>query len=185
MAQPISIQNSTNQKIDPIVDIATGDVKLKGSVGTRTGVGSLSDDVGWQAVATHETGADTWEANDPAAVLAGVYDGTDVLPMLVDALGRLLVVTKGSSGNLTDYSGTAGVADATVVAANPDRQYLFFQNVSNVDLWINFNVAAALDSPSIKVPPDGSMVWEGNFVPTQALHVISGTATKKYTCKEG
>lgn len=92
-----------------------------------------------------------------------------------------------SQGSLTDRSGSIAVLDVSqqVMAANTDRKYLFFYNVSAVTMWINFGVAAVKDQPSIEVPSGSSYVQEAGFVSTQALNVICGTATSKYVSKEG
>lgn len=89
-------------------------------------------------------------------------------------------------GTFTDRSGTitAGAASQEVMAANAARQYLFFQNVSDEDQWINFGTAAVANQPSIKVTPGGSFVMESGFINTGALNVIGTTTGKAFTAKE-
>lgn len=181
MAAPNSILNTIGQSSDTLYDTAGNRMGKRGL--KPTAATGLDNTVGHAAAATHEAGTGKWAAGGPVNTIAGI-NGTDVLPILVDATGRPFFVVVPFGSSFVDRSGTAGTSDATVAAANPTRKYLLFQNVSNVDLWIDFGTAAALDSPSIKVPPDAAITWESNFVPTEALHVISGTASKKYTCKE-
>jgi hypothetical protein len=69
-----------------------------------------------------------------------------------------------------------------VAAANAARSYLFFQNVSDTDMWINFGTAAVKDQPSIKVA--AGQAYSPAFVHTGALNVICGSGTKSWTCKE-
>lgn len=94
--------------------------------------------------------------------------------------------TMGVTGTLTDRSGTitAGGAAQNVAVANADRAFLLFQNVSDTDMWINFDSTAVADQPSIKLTPGASFVTD-KFVPTTLLSVICATTGKSYTCKEG
>lgn len=90
-------------------------------------------------------------------------------------------------GSFTDRSGTitAGDTSQQVMAANASRKYLLFENVSDVDMWVNFGVAAVKNQPSILVKANGgTFTFESNFVPTQALHVICVTTGKAFTAKE-
>jgi hypothetical protein len=90
-------------------------------------------------------------------------------------------------GQLTDRSGTLLAANVPqeVMPFNPNRKYLFFQNVSAADLWINFGpTAATMDQPSIRVPAGGTFVMEMDFVTNERMTVIGGTVGQAYTCKE-
>jgi hypothetical protein len=87
MAQPVSIANSSGQKLDPVVD-ADGTVRLKLGIGEKALAG-LTNVAAWQGVGTH-TDLDTFVADD-AVVLGAGYDGTDVRKILVDTTGQLLV----------------------------------------------------------------------------------------------
>lgn len=99
------------------------------------------------------------------------------------ALGQQI---QGVVGPLTDRSGTiaAGGVSQVVANANNDRAFLFFQNVSDTTMWINFGATANTDQPSIKVLPDATFVTD-RFVPTSSVNVICATTGKAYTCKEG
>lgn len=113
-------------------------------------------------------------------------DGATDNRAAVDTLGSL--TTRPSVGALTDKSGTCTLADTSyaVAAANATRKFLFFQNISDTDMWINFGVAAVKDSPSIKIGAGGEAYsLEGGFVSNQAVNVICGAGGKKWTAKEG
>jgi hypothetical protein len=69
--------------------------------------------------------------------------------------------------------------------ANSDRKYLFVQNLSVGNIWINFGIAAVQDQPSIKLPPDASFVMEAGYIDTQAVHLIGATTGQKFVAKEG
>ncbi|MDO8614615.1 MAG: hypothetical protein Q7T33_02625 [Dehalococcoidia bacterium] len=96
------------------------------------------------------------------------------------------VVTIPVAGSQTDRSSTitTGGTSQQVMAANSSRKYLFFQNVSDTDMWINFGTAAVATQPSIYVKTLTGYVLEGSFVDTQALNVLCATTGKAYTAKE-
>jgi hypothetical protein len=93
-------------------------------------------------------------------------------------------------GEPTDYSGTitTGGTAQELVTGNLGRMYLFIQNVSSSDLWINFgSVDAEPDSPSIKIQPDLAIVWESGlgFVPSSNITIYGATTGQAFTVKEG
>jgi hypothetical protein len=93
---------------------------------------------------------------------------------------------KTASGSLTDRSGSASTTSSQVMAANTDRKYLVFHNLSgSINMWINFGSAATNGSGSIQVGPKDIFEMSGSFVSTQAVNVISGSGTPSYTAKEG
>ncbi len=98
--------------------------------------------------------------------------------------GRPLV---NASGTLIDRSGTltAGGTAQLLAAANPTRVYLFIQNVSSANLWINFTSAAVQSQPSILLLPYGSFVMEANFVSTEAVYIVGATTSQAWVAKEG
>lgn len=86
---------------------------------------------------------------------------------------------------MTDRSGTAGVASAVLMAANKDRRWLFIQNLSAGDIYINFTSAATIGGGSIKLASGGSpFFFEGSFISTEAVNVIGTGAGLSYTAKE-
>jgi hypothetical protein len=90
-------------------------------------------------------------------------------------------------GTLTNRSGsiTTGATAQSVAVANTNRKYLFFQNISAEDMWINFDgTAAVADQPSILFPTKTSMTWNADFCPTGAISVIAATTGSKFVCKE-
>src|SRR5438034_1368650 len=88
-------------------------------------------------------------------------------------------------GDLANRSGTitTGGAPQQLLAANADRRYLLVQNPSAnaVALWVAFGQAAVTASPSIELPPGMGIVFEGAFVPTAAVSVVSTTTGLAYT----
>lgn len=77
---------------------------------------------------------------------------------------------------------TLGGTSQVLMAANPDRRGLLFQNISDENMYIGVGVAATQDTPSIIVGPGQN--WEPMIPPNQALNVVSATTGKKFTCFE-
>lgn len=186
MAQPVSILNSSGQKLDVIAD-ADGTIRLKLSIGNKA-ISGLTPTGGWQGIATH-TDADEFVAGDGVVAIAGVdRTGTDTArPILVDADGRPYVRLQPATGGVTDKSGaiTTGGTQQTLAAVKVDRKYLFIQNLDAAeDLWFNFTTNAVADKPSIKIPAGGSFVMEGSYVSSELISVIAATTGHKWAAKE-
>ena len=89
---------------------------------------------------------------------------------------------------LTDKSGaiTLGGTAQTLMAANPNRKYLYVQNVSSNLLWINFGSSAVQDEPSIKLMPDSdAFKLDAKSIVTALVSIIGATTGQKFTAKEG
>jgi len=97
------------------------------------------------------------------------------------------VPVTGATGTLTDGSGTIATASTNqqIFAANAARKYLFIQNVSASDLWINFTTSAVIAQPSILIAPQGAFALEDNFISTEAVNIIGATAGQAFTAKQG
>lgn len=113
------------------------------------------------------------------ATLALVKTNTDNLDVALSTVGQ-------QRGSLTDGSGTitTGGTSQQIFAANAARKYLLVVNVSVLDLWINFGVAAVQTQPSIKIVPNGSFVMEGFFVSTETVNIIGATTGTIFTAKQ-
>jgi hypothetical protein len=95
--------------------------------------------------------------------------------------------TIGANGTLTDNSGTtSGTANTStqIMASNSTRKYLVIQNVGTATIWINFTTAATTNQPSIELSQGASFSMDSNFVSTEAINVISATASVAYTAKQ-
>ena len=79
-------------------------------------------------------------------------------------------------------AGAAGIADATVLPAGRAAYFLDIVNVSaTATVCVAFGVAATISANQcsageIVLPPLWHRSWEGAFVPTDAVHVISSAA---------
>lgn len=112
-------------------------------------------------------------------------DQTDFENNYKNAGNKLLAFSTG--GTFTDRSGTTSATPATsteIMPANLNRKYLFIQNVNDAVLWINFTNAATLGQPSIEIIPGASFTLEGNSISTEAVNVVSKSASIPFTAKE-
>lgn len=88
----------------------------------------------------------------------------------------------GSTGPILDGSGTCTGATQQVFAANTNRQYLFIENTGTTNLYVDFGVAATTTSGE-EVLPGGTLIFETNFIPSEAVNVI-GTSTQPFVAKQ-
>jgi hypothetical protein len=99
------------------------------------------------------------------------------------------VRTKPSTGVLIDRSATLNIdLFVTVALENPSRTYFLFQNISDATMWLNIGGVATADNDSIYVAPQGSVIFNGSFVPSGIVNVICPAASggdKKFVAKEG
>lgn len=91
-----------------------------------------------------------------------------------------------AAGAVTDRSGTiaAGGTAQQVMAANTTRKYLFYQNNSDTDQWINWGVVAVANEPSIKIVAGASYENPAHFCPSGLISVFCATTGKTFTSKE-
>jgi hypothetical protein len=91
-----------------------------------------------------------------------------------------------ASGPPIDHSGsiTTGGLAQTVMAANPVRRSLFFQNVSEQELWVNAKGGtAAVGEPNIRLNPFMAYEPTGN-IPTGAVSVFGATTGQQFVAEE-
>lgn len=93
------------------------------------------------------------------------------------------------AGAFTDGSGTITTGGTSQQARpqNLGRQFLFIQNVSTADLWVNFGVAAVQNQPSIKLTPNSAVEFSlgaSGLVPTASVNIVGATTGQAYVVKE-
>jgi hypothetical protein len=90
---------------------------------------------------------------------------------------------------MPDRSGaiTTGGQSQTLAEANPGRTSLVIQNLSNADLWYSFKVAATLDKPSFKLPPNDLHVFgaEHASLMHDAIYITGATTGQKFSARDG
>lgn len=110
------------------------------------------------------------------------------LPASLGQNGGLKTESVGG-GALTNRSGTitAGATAQSMMSANAARRYLLIQNptTGSESFWINFTTTAVQSQPSIEVAPGVTFIWEGTFIPTEAISVIASTTATPFIAKEG
>jgi hypothetical protein len=89
-----------------------------------------------------------------------------------------------------DASGTIAVAGMAQQALpqNFGRCFLFLQNISSGDLWVNYgvNTVAQIGVPgNIRMPPGSILLEDGNFVSTEPISIIGAASGQGYTLKYG
>lgn len=182
MANPVLLEGSSAEKLDPIVD-GSGDTGIKLGIGSKA-LGSLTPPGKWQGVATHAQG-DAVAAADGLVVIAGVDDSGNAQPLAADSTG---LFTSPSRGGLTDHSGsiaTGGTAQ-DIVASSATRKYLLIQNNDPAeDMWIDFGVDAIVGQPSFLIPAGGGFVMDAAFVSTDRISVVAATTSHPFTAKVG
>ena len=104
-------------------------------------------------------------------------------------MGNPNVRTNPSTGALIDRSLTlTSELHVTVALENPSRSYFLFQNISDATMWLNVGDIATADNSSIYVAPQGSVLFNGTFVPSGVINVVCPAASggdKKFVAKEG
>lgn len=104
----------------------------------------------------------------------------------VDTSGILTSSNTPFTGTFIDRSGTitAGGTSQQLSAAFATRKYLFIQNQSSEDLYVNFTTNAVIGQPSIKIPPNASFVMESSGVTGEKINIIGATTGDAYAAKE-
>lgn len=120
---------------------------------------------------------------DPAATGSAAYPNVACTAAGVLQTGAS---AGGQSVALTDGSGTitTGGTSQQIFAANATRQYLFVQNLSTGNLYINFGAAATQGSGSILLLPNSSFVMEDQTVTNQTVNIIGATTAQAFTAKQ-
>ena len=99
-------------------------------------------------------------------------------------------VTAPVIGPLTDRSASLSTGSSTTLTVeNKSRGYFLFQNISDATMWLNFGAAATANNNSVYVAAQGSVLFNGSFIPNQLISVLCPTATegspKRFIAKEG
>jgi hypothetical protein len=95
------------------------------------------------------------------------------------------VIVSPSTNTLVDHSGTitTGGTSQTLSAAK-SRHYLFVQNVSSANLYVNFTSNASASTGSIMIAPNGSFVMESTFVSSELITIFGATTGQGFTAKD-
>lgn len=109
--------------------------------------------------------------------------GTTVLNAGGNIIG--IATIQPTTNTLVDKSGTitTGGTSQTLSAAK-SRHYLFVQNTSSANEYINFTSAASAGSGSVVLIPGASFVQEGSFVSSELVTIFGATTGQTFTAKD-
>lgn len=86
---------------------------------------------------------------------------------------------------MADLSGeiTSGGTAQTIAAFNPARRSIFFQNLSDEDMWMRFGGTAAADRPSFLVPAGENLTLGSDHreLIVRSISVYGTTTGKEFT----
>ena len=116
-----------------------------------------------------------------AQVMCGISSDNSVNPVKLDSLG---VLRTSRQGAFTNRSGTitTGGTSQNIAAYHADRNYFFFQNISDVAMYLNFSADAT--TSSILVAANGGSFTCDNFAPINPINVLCATTGKKFVAFE-
>lgn len=89
----------------------------------------------------------------------------------------------------TDHSGTitTGGTSQELMPARDARIWLFIQNLSTENLWIDFDTPAVASQPSIQLTAGSAIEFSGgstSWVPEDAINIIGATTGSAFVAKE-
>jgi hypothetical protein len=87
-----------------------------------------------------------------------------------------------ANGALTKTAKVATAAPQLVVPGNSLRNYLLIENAGANDLEFGFDASLAVGAGIVLSPggigkQGGFLVWDGNFIPTNPIYVISAAGS--------
>ena len=125
-------------------------------------------------------GGDIGSDTDPAVSIAAVDLGNPA-----NVIQLLKAILQTNNGPMADHSGTVATALTSVsaVIGQPNRTYLFLQNLSTGNMWVNFGAAATAGSGSIKLLPNGGAYEMFGVCSTDEIFVLAESAGSEYTLK--
>ncbi len=87
--------------------------------------------------------------------------------------------------DMSDFSGTItlGGTSQLAIPVNTNRKYIFIQNVSTGDLWFNFNLAATIGQPSVRLSAGDSFVMESSVIFLYEIYIIGATTGQEFVIK--
>ena len=99
------------------------------------------------------------------------------------------VTANSSNGSLTTRFGsvtTANTAFATSAVTNADRKYLLIQNVTTASNVITVGIGfTPTTTQGIQLSAGAGLTFEGNYIPTGAVNLLSSVTASCFTILEG
>ena len=141
-----------------------------------TGAYYYSDGYTWSLRVADFTDLDPYTE---ASLICGVSSGGGINPIRISANGGI----GGGNASFTDFSGSTDAGSKLISSANASRKFLFFQNLSDTNMYLGIGGGAATPN-SMLIPANGGGMGFDALVPTNAIYVYCGTAGKKYVYYE-
>ena len=127
------------------------------------------------------------QAANSTATLADAsgMSNSDLFNVVYDD-GSLNITTIGLTGSITNSSGTitTGGTSQQAVAANASRRYFAFQNTSDTAMYLGIGYTPTTSNGLLMSASGGGIVFESNFIPTQAINVLCATTGKTFVAWE-
>lgn len=118
--------------------------------------------------------------------VTGVAATTISSVSIIGSMGGSLSSRRGPTIDRSGSTSATPSTSTTLANANVNRNYILIQNLSSTaPIYINFTSAASATVGSFYIAPLGSYVAESGFIPTEAITVLSASASISYIAKEG
>lgn len=113
------------------------------------------------------------------------FANSDIFNIVYDD-GSINTTTIGLTGSLANSSGTitSGGTSQQVVASNTSRRYFCFQNNSDTAMYLGVGYTPTTSNGLLMSASGGGIVFESNFIPTQAINVLCATTGKTFVAWE-
>jgi hypothetical protein len=113
------------------------------------------------------------------------FSNSDVFNIIYDD-GATSTITIGLNGSITNLSSTitSGGTSQQIVASNTSRRYFAFQNTSDTAMYLGIGYTPTTSNGLLMSASGGGIVFESNFIPTQAVNVLCATTGKTFVALE-
>ena len=115
------------------------------------------------------------------------YYGTDTGVYYYSNGSSWEITTFNEGRSVSNHSGVtlSNGAAKLVMPANPDRKWLFFQNISNAHMHLGLGYIPTDDTGIMMSADSKASINLDKYVVTDAIYVICANADKKYVALEG
>ena len=129
---------------------------------------------------------DQWTAVDELSPLPVYFPANNPLPAGTSQIGS--VTANSSNGSLTTRFGsvtTANTAFETSAVTNANRKYLLIQNVTTASNVITVGIGfTPTTTQGIQIVAGATITFDGNYIPTGAVRILSSVTASNFTVLE-
>jgi hypothetical protein len=139
----------------------------------------LSDGVSWRE---YTFDFDDLSPETDAYISCGLSRTGSIDPLNVNPDGAMRIPT----GSVVNRSGTiaSGAVSQKLADANPNRQYLFIQNISSTEMYVGVGFIPTVGTGLFLHKDGGTLVWD-KFVPTNQINIICNSNGTAFAAIEG